>query len=220
MTDINFSITSFKLHKSGILFWPEKKIAVASDLHLEKSSSFAKLGIFLPPYESLLTLDRLYKILKKSDIKRLILLGDTFHDNYGYLRLSRESRKKFEYIISKYDTTFILGNHDRNIQIPMVKKVLNLKINEINFCHELSSSNFYEISGHYHPKVVFKKFNNRISSKCFVISKSKIILPAFGEFTGGLDVNDKAFKSLIKEDCDYFLLHPKKLYHLPQQYIR
>ena len=220
MTNINFSVVSLKLDKSGILFWPEKKIAVASDLHLEKSSYLAKLGIFLPPYESLLTLNRLCKILKKSDIKKLILLGDTFHDNQGYSRLSRESRKKFDYIISKYDTTFILGNHDRNIEIPTVKKVLNLKINEINFCHELSLSNFYEISGHYHPKVVLKKFNNRISTKCFVISKSKIILPSFGKFTGGLDVNDKVFKSLIKDECDYFLLHPKKLYHLPQHYIK
>ena len=65
MTNINFSVVSLKLDKSGILLWPEKKIAVASDLHLEKSSYLAKLGILLPPYEILLTLNRLCKILKK-----------------------------------------------------------------------------------------------------------------------------------------------------------
>ena len=221
MTHINFSDTSLKLHESGILFWPEKKIAVVSDLHLEKSSFFAKFGRFLPPYESLLTLQRLCKILKRFSIKSLILLGDTFHDNHGYIRLSRDSKKKFDHIISKYETTFILGNHDRNIVIPNVRKVFNLNIGKINFCHEFSSSSkLFEVSGHYHPKFVLKKYNSKISKKCFVISRLKIILPAFGNFTGGLDVNSKVFQSLIRENCDYFLLHPKKLYHLPSRFIK
>ena len=79
MTNINFSVVSLKLDNSGILFWPEKKIAVASDLHLEKSSYFAKLGSFLPPYDSYETLKRLQNSLNNLDVRKIILLGDIFN---------------------------------------------------------------------------------------------------------------------------------------------
>ena len=80
MKVINFNNHEFKINNDGILFWLEKKIAIISDLHLEKGSSFASSGQFIPPYDSEETLKKLINFLKTHEVQTIILLGDTFHD--------------------------------------------------------------------------------------------------------------------------------------------
>ncbi|RYJ00631.1 MAG: phosphoesterase, partial [Acetobacteraceae bacterium] len=36
----------------GVLHWPARQTLVVADLHLEKGSSFAAAGRFLPPYDT------------------------------------------------------------------------------------------------------------------------------------------------------------------------
>ena len=214
MKQIDFYKNKLILDVSGALFWPLKKAAIVSDLHLEKSSYLAKKGNFLPPYESFETLEKLSNVLIKKKIKQLILLGDVFHDNHGYERLDKSTRNLFNEIILKYKTIFILGNHDKNINIPNLKTFKKLKIDNINFTHQLTDNLSVEITGHYHPKVVLLIQGNKISKSCFIVSGKKIILPAFGKFTGGLNVESNIFEKILDSNRDYYLIDSSKIYHL------
>ncbi len=220
MKQINFYKNKLILDVSGVLFWPLKKAAIVSDLHLEKSSHLAQRGNFLPPYESFETLKKLSLVLKKKNIKQLILLGDVFHDDHGYERLDKSTRNLFNEIILQYKTIFILGNHDKNINIPNLKTFKKLKINNINLTHQPTDNYSIEITGHYHPKVVLFIQGNKISKGCFIVSGKKIILPAFGKFTGGLNVENNIFDKILDSDRDYYLIDSSKIYHIKNNKIK
>ena len=49
-----------------------------------------------------------------------------------------------------------------------------------------------EISGHFHPRLRVTLRGRNISRRCFVAGRTKLILPAFGSLTGGLDATDPA----------------------------
>lgn len=212
MKSIQFNKHLFYLEESGALIWPKKSVAIVSDLHLEKSSYFAKDGIFLPPYDSYETLLNLKKMIKTNGVKKLILLGDIFHDNYGFERLERNSKKIFKSILDSNEIVFVHGNHDENINIPDVKFFYNFTENNINFSHEPKENNNHQVCGHLHPKITLKVNNKKISKKCFVLTKKIIFLPAYGKFTGGLDIKHNVFKKYIDKNSIFFPIHNNKIY--------
>mgnify|MGYP001227423729 CR=1 FL=1 len=211
MKKIKFSKKIFYLNSNGSIYWPEEKALVLGDLHLEKSSYFAKLGDFLPPYDSFETLSKLERTLQLLDVKKVILLGDIFHDKNGIKRLSNNLKYYLENLCKKYDVIWLIGNHDGNYRPNLAKFCNNYKINNIYFNHKSIESNNFELSGHYHPKATTFFFKTKVSRPCFLISKSKIILPAFGSYTGGLDAKDKIFKDVINEKYLIYLTLNNKL---------
>ena len=100
MKTIHFNDHELQIHKEGFLYWLEKKCAIFSDLHLEKGSSYAVTGQFIPPYDSYETLNRLINIIEKYKVKKLILLGDTFHDEKAFNRMSNKAKTLFNNIIN------------------------------------------------------------------------------------------------------------------------
>src|SRR5579883_1868629 len=84
---------SLVLDKSGALFWPRTLSLVVADLHLEKGSSYARGGQFLPPYDSRATLLRLAEAMARRAPGRVIALGDSFHDPFAAERLAAEERE-------------------------------------------------------------------------------------------------------------------------------
>ena len=112
MKTINFNNQKFQISKEGVLFWFEKKIAIISDLHLEKGTGYAPTGQFLPPYDSEETLTKLFNLTKQHDIKKIILLGDTFHDKNALSRMSKKVTSLFKNLLNKYHT-----------RVPFVKRL-------------------------------------------------------------------------------------------------
>ena len=100
---------------SGCLYWPDEKVMVVSDLHLEKGSDFLKVGRFVPPYDSCETLTRLRHDLDNNEVETLILLGDTVHDPQGFARLDRNCIDMFEEICKRYRVIWIIGNHEKGL---------------------------------------------------------------------------------------------------------
>lgn len=214
MKSIKFNDEILLLENSGALIWPKKSTAIISDLHLEKSSYFAQKGNYLPPYDSYETLLKVEKMLKNNNIKKLILLGDIFHDNYAYERLESNSKKIFESIINSHLIKFICGNHDRLISIPKIEILKNFQEENISFTHEPKEIKNHQICGHFHPKIVLKFNRKRISKKCFVFSKRIIFLPAYGKFTGGIDVKNNVFSKYLDKNSIFFPIHNNKVYKL------
>jgi DNA ligase-associated metallophosphoesterase len=190
MVPLSFAGETFLATASGALFWRARDALLVADLHLEKASWFARLGQLLPPYDSHATLTALAEEVERTGATRLYCLGDSFHDRFGCDRLPADSRGLLEGLTSRLDWTWIVGNHDPGFADHCGGTIVEeADIGGIVLRHEaLARDPRPEISGHFHPKLRLNLNGRRISRRCFVASDRKLILPAFGSLTGGLDV--------------------------------
>ena len=211
MTKVNFANNILKLQLDGSIYWPSIKTLILCDLHLEKSSFFAKLGDFLPPYDSTETLSRLDITSNKHDVKKIILLGDIFHDEDGIKRLSNKLKNYLHYLCKKYKVIWLAGNHDGTYKPKNAIFCYKYKIKNINFNHKSLQESANEMSGHYHPKATIKVFKTKISKPCFLVSKNRLILPAYGSFTGGIDSKSNIFKNIFKDQFKTYMLLNKSI---------
>ena len=167
MKTIEFYNHKLQINKEGILFWLEKEIAIVSDLHLEKGSSFASTGQFIPPYDSEETLKKLLNVIDNYKVKKVILLGDTFHDKDAFHRMQSKVRFLFEELIKNYEVIFILGNHENKMKIDSINFYQEYVVDNVRFVHEAVQENINQISGHYHPVASIKVSSKKITTKCF-----------------------------------------------------
>ena len=191
MVPFSFAGETFIPSGDGALFWPARQALLVADLHLEKASWFARLGQLLPPYDSQATLSAVAAELERTGARRLYCLGDSFHDRFGCERLPEQSRALLTKMTSAVDWTWIVGNHDPGFADHCGGTIEEeVELGGIVLRHEaVLEERRPEISGHFHPKVRLNLKGRRVSRRCFVASESKIIMPAFGALTGGLDAN-------------------------------
>ncbi len=207
------------LDASGILFWPDREIAVVADLHLEKATYFAQQGQLLPPQESRETLLKLRAALDRVGCRSLILLGDSFHDAEGFDRLDSHARQLWEQICKIHAVTFVVGDHDGLFVPPNTQGASCLELEGITFRHQAVKGALAEISGHYHPKASLKLRGSRITRPCFIADTKRIILPAFGTLTGGMDIRSEEIAALFSTDYTAHLLGEEKVYSVPASSI-
>jgi DNA ligase-associated metallophosphoesterase len=189
MVPLSFAGHDFLADPQGALWWPERRALLVADLHLEKASWYAKLGQFLPPYDSQETLTALTELVDRTGATRLYCLGDSFHDKFGCDRLPAEARAMLLALTARLDWTWIIGNHDPGFADhcggTLVEEV---EVAGLILRHEADIADLRpELSGHYHPKLRLQVRGRNVSRRCFVASGAKLILPAFGALTGGLD---------------------------------
>src|SRR5919202_421761 len=103
MVPFSFAGETFLATASGALYRPEQRALLVADLHLEKASWFARLGQFLPPYDSHATLSALAQEVERSGATRLYCLGDSFHDRFGCERLAQPARTLLTELTSRLD---------------------------------------------------------------------------------------------------------------------
>ena len=220
MKVINFNNHEFKINNDGVLFWLEKKIAIVSDLHLEKGSSFASSGQFVPPFDSEETLNKLINFLKIHEVKIIILLGDTFHDRGALNRMSSKVKSIFDSLVENYEIIFVLGNHENKMKSAFIKFYERYIVDDIPFLHEAVLEKKYQISGHFHPVASLKINSKQITEKCLIHSENHIIMPAFGEFTGGLNINNPVFKPFLNRNYYIYFLTKKSVYKFASHDIK
>jgi DNA ligase-associated metallophosphoesterase len=191
MVPFSFAGETFFATSDGALFWPAQDALLVADLHLEKASWFALLGQFLPPYDSHATLTELARAVERTGAKRLFCLGDSFHDRFGCDRLPASARDLLTELTHKLDWTWIVGNHDPGFADHCGGRLEDeVEVSGIVLRHEaVRQDSRPEISGHFHPKLRVSLKGRNVSRRCFVVSSSKIIMPAFGSLTGGLDAH-------------------------------
>ena len=191
MVPFSFAGETFVASTDGALFWPSQNALLVADLHLEKSSWFARLGQFLPPYDSHATLTALAAEIERSGATRLYCLGDSFHDAFGCDRLPANARALLTDLTSLLEWTWIVGNHDPGFADHCGGRIEEeVELDGIVLRHEARRDDSRpEISGHFHPKLRLHLKGRQVSRRCFVKSANKIIMPAFGSLTGGLDAH-------------------------------
>ncbi len=193
---------------SGVCWWPQERCLIVSDLHLEKGSSFARRGQMLPPYDTGATLVRLQRDIKYYQPGTVVSLGDSFHDRDASARLSLIYRQQLSELVKACDWLWITGNHDPEPPVEMPgTAVETLAFGPLHFCHEPDTdSGAGQISGHLHPKAKLVKRGRSIRRRCFATSRDRLILPAYGSYTGGLNVLDKAFDGLFDKRIFHALM--------------
>ena len=191
MVPFSFAGESFEAAADGALYWPAQQALLVADLHLEKASWFARLGQFLPPYDSHSTLTALAREVERTGAKRLYCLGDSFHDRFGCDRLPAAARELLVRMTAALDWVWIVGNHDPGFSDHCGGRLAEeLDVAGIILRHEaVRDDPRPEMSGHYHPKLRLHLKGRNVSRRCFVVSATKLILPAFGSLTGGLDAS-------------------------------
>ena len=182
---------------AGALYWPEHGLLAVADLHLEKGSSFASRGQLLPPYDTAATLARLGRLVADYAPRVVLALGDSFHDGGGPARLAASDRDNLHALQRGRDWIWLTGNHDPEpaANIGGVFQA-TLTLGTLSFRH-LSTGADGEIAGHLHPVARVSHRGRAVSRRCFAADATRMVMPAFGAFTGGLNIRDAAFADLF-----------------------
>jgi uncharacterized protein len=182
---------------AGALHWPEHGLLAVADLHLEKGSSFAARGMLLPPYDTAATLARLARLIAHYAPRIVVALGDSFHDGGGPARLSRDDRENLRALQRGRDWIWLTGNHDPE-PAEGIGGVFHddLTLGGLTFRH-LPIGADGEIAGHLHPVARVAHRGRTVSRRCFAADKTRLVMPAFGAYTGGLNIRDAAFADLF-----------------------
>jgi hypothetical protein len=177
--------------QQGALFWPAREALLVADLHLEKASWFARLGQMLPPYDSVATLADLTALAAATGPREIWCLGDSFHDRHGCDRLPARARDMLAALTASTRWTWITGNHDPGFADHCGGAIVEeAEVDGILLRHEADPAEARpELSGHFHPKLRINLRGRKVSRRCFVGTERKLILPAFGSLTGGLEAS-------------------------------
>jgi uncharacterized protein len=192
----------FMLHPSGAAYAPDVRTLLAADLHLEQGTSLARRGVHVPPFDTGVTLTLLESVVREMKPWRLILLGDSFHDNAGPREIEPALHERLLALTGAVETVWISGNHDPASHTHLGGVCVGEHVLEgIHLRHEPSRPVAgLEIAGHLHPgaSIVHRGVSTR--TKCFVADHRRMILPAFGSYTGALSVRSRAYDGLLDDE--------------------
>lgn len=184
---------------SGTVVWPSESILIVADLHLEKGSSHAERRIFLPPYDTAATLAALTEAVRRYAPKTVICLGDSFHDRRAAARIADVDRETIFNLQAGRNWFWVSGNHDPEAPAGLGGDPCDeLGISNLIFRHEPTAGPTPgEIAGHLHPAAKIRGRGRSVRRRCFASDGTRLVLPAFGAFTGGLNVLDPAWSGIF-----------------------
>lgn len=206
-------------HPEGALWLAEAKTLIVSDLHLEKGSSFALRGQMLPPYDTHAALMKLDALMRRLAPDIVVSLGDSFHDRGGPARMHYEDRALLQDMIGRCDWIWVEGNHDGKAAETLggvAREDLHLGALILRH-HPRAGAAPGEIAGHLHPCARVSGRGRSVRRRCFATDGARLVMPAFGAFTGGLNICDDAFAPLFPEGAMALVLGRERVLPAPQE---
>jgi len=204
-----FADTTLTALPSGALWWGERGILTVSDLHLGKSDRIARRGgQMLPPFDVHDTLLRLEHDIRHTNASTVICLGDSFDDLAAAESLTEEARFWIKRLQVGRSWIWIEGNHDAGLATLGGTHLVEFTASPLIFRHIASISAKAEISGHYHPKATLHSKGRAITRRCFLYDKTRVILPAYGTYTGGLQSTSEALEQIMQVSAMAILTGP------------
>ena len=207
---------------SGALLWPAERTLVVADLHFEKGSSIAKRGRRLPPYDTAATLGRLGADIAAHDPRRIIALGDSFHDDDGAGRLGASDRETLARLAEGRQWIWVAGNHDPAPPADLPGMAVGeMALGPLMFRHQAEPGHAEgEISGHFHPVASLKARGKTLSGRCFGFDDRRLLLPAYGAYTGGLDILTPVVARHFRRPFQVQIIAGSGLYRFPSTRLR
>ena len=204
MVPLSFAGEEFVLTQGRALYWPRERALLVADLHLEKASFFARHGQMLPPYDSRETLERLALAIRETGARRVFTLGDNFHDSAGTERLEPHAAGMLAALTRATDWVWITGNHDAAMEARAGGALADeVELAGLILRHRAKRGETRpELSGHFHPRVQLTVRERSIRRPCAVVGRGegggRMILPAFGALTGGMNAGDPAIVEALQ----------------------
>jgi len=210
---LHFAGHRLSLDPLGGVMWPEAGVLVVSDLHLEKGTAAARRGQLVPPWDTGITLDRLALLLHKWKPATVVALGDSFHDVHGPARMGPRDAGRLRAMADSARFVWVLGNHDPKAPDGLPGEAMEeWHHHGVVFRHEARPGAQGELCGHHHPKASVQTRAGRITRPCFMADAHRLMLPAVGAYTGGLDVTSPAIARLFPRGGRAFLLGTGRLF--------
>jgi DNA ligase-associated metallophosphoesterase len=213
MVPLSFAGEEFALVQDRALYWPRERALLVADLHLEKASFYAKYGQLLPPYDSRETLERVALAIRETGARQVFTLGDNFHDSAGPARLEPHAAGMLDALVRATEWVWITGNHDSKMEASVGGTLAEeLAIAGLILRHQARQGETQpEISGHYHPRLQVVVRERSIRRPCTVVSSAgRMILPAFGALTGGMNAADPAIVQALQPAAAIDAVLPSK----------
>lgn len=206
---------TLELDPAGAVFWPRHAMLVVADLHLEKGGAFARRGSLLPPYDSHATLARLEGLIAKHRPDTVVSLGDGFHDRRGPLELSPALYDRLSAVTRARRWVWVTGNHDPQILLALGgAAVAELAVDGLVLRHA-PTGEIGEVAGHLHPKARLRTSRRGLARPCFAADADRLLLPALGSLTGGLNVLDPAIHQFFPTGFHAYLLGDDRVFRFP-----
>ncbi len=203
----------------GALWVGEAKTLIVSDIHFEKGSSFALRGQMLPPYDTHAALLKLTDLMLRLQPDIIVSLGDSFHDSGGPARMDARDRELLRLLMSRCDWVWVEGNHDGRAPETLGGKFHEvLHVGSLVLRHEPTESAAPgEIAGHMHPCARVVGRGRSVRRRCFATDGARLVMPAFGTYTGGLNVCHEAFANIFPGGATALVLGKDRVLPAPNE---
>jgi uncharacterized protein len=191
--DIQIADHTFTLFAERALYWPAQSMLFVADTHFGKEATFRRGGIPVPDGVTDATLEKIGRMLERTQASRFFILGDMFHARSSIAPVVRASLERFFTGFSKVDITLVRGNHDARVGAlpkswPIKVVDPGLMIDRVALGHhpgQIPSGADVYLCGHLHPAIrVSSRRESLGKMPCFWHSHGQLVLPAIGEFTG------------------------------------
>lgn len=197
----------------GAVIWPAAGLLAVADLHLEKGSACAARGQLVPPWDTRVTLDRLAILLRRWQPRTVVALGDSFQDARGSLRMAPGELARLRGFTETAEFIWVLGNHDPAPPSGIGGRSMDVwATGPLVFRHQAQLGASGELCGHHHPKASVTTRAGTVTRPCFVTDARRLMLPALGAYTGGLDLTHPAIAGLFPHGGRAFLLGQDRLF--------
>ncbi len=207
----------------GVLYLPDQRVLVVSDLHLEKGSAFARRGMMLPPYDTAETLALLETAVGRYQPATVISLGDSFHDGLGASHMPALFRDRLRRLGHGREWIWVSGNHDPHPPEGLPGMAAEeVCLAGLTFRHEPRLvAEPGEIAGHLHPAARVVRRGRGVRRACFASDGRRLVMPAFGVLAGGLDLGHPAMRGLFDlSRLSAHLLGRDRIYSVPHARLR
>lgn len=221
MSDVMFKVNGVDVvpDVSTAAWFPGLKTLAVADLHFEKGTSFVRRGLHLPPYDTKATLKRLEAVFDKYQPERVIALGDSFHDGEGPARLDASDVSALRAMTQACNWVWIFGNHDplttQGIERLGGAAYEELVLDDLIFRHE-PCGEVGEVAGHLHPGAAIRQRGRHLRKRCFATNGRSLVLPAFGAYTGSLNVRNEAFHPVFPGGLNAYMVGREGVYPIAE----
>ncbi len=213
---VRFAGCELLLDPLGGVVWPAAGLLAVADLHLEKGSAAAVGGSLVPPWDTAATLDRLAEMIARWRPATVVALGDSFHDAGGFARMAPADAARLQAMAHRARFVWVLGNHDPAPHPGLAGTAVSCwEFGGLDFCHQARPGRGPELVGHHHPKASIPTRAGTVTRPCFVADDNRLMLPALGAFTGGLEIGSPAIAALFPRGGRAFLLGQGRLFGFP-----